>query len=110
MSKYLIIGSLLIVLGMCAACGAQGSVAEAGSCKQIVLEVDGRIVPESSGLTCAGVRQLLDSIPARPGSFLIVSKKPRVTWKCYLYPSAGDSKDLVTCSSRGRKFSVRRVR
>lgn len=60
-------------------------------------------------MTCAGVRQLLDSVPGTPGGFLIISKKPKATWRCHLYPSAGDSKDLVTCASRGKMFAVRRV-
>jgi hypothetical protein len=109
MPRYLLVG-LVLSLGICGGCGAQGSSAQADPCAQTVLEVEGRIAPESSGLTCAGVRrQLQGGVPATPGNYLFASGKPKVTWKCHLYPSSGDSRNLITCRSGKKQFAIRRV-
>jgi hypothetical protein len=94
---------------MCVACGAPSSPDQADSCAQTVLEVEGRIEPESSGLTCDGVRDLLGGALSEPGGFLIISKSPKATWKCHQYPSSGNSKDLISCVAGKRQFSILRL-
>jgi hypothetical protein len=45
-----------------------------------------------------------------PGGYLIQTGEPRVTWKCCVYRSSGNSTNLLTCARGGKAFAVRRVR
>jgi hypothetical protein len=101
----------LLIAAAVAGCGG-GSVSTADQgCSQTILDVEGRIEPGSSGLSCDGVKEVLGgSVPAEPGGYLIQTTEPRATWKCHLYPSSGNSKDLLTCADGGRAFAIRRVK
>jgi hypothetical protein len=93
-------------------CGGNSPVGLADrGCAQIVLGVQGRVVPETSGLTCAGVKRVLGGgVPATPGGYLIETREPRVIWKCHKYPSKGTSPDLIACSHGRKSFAIRRVK
>jgi hypothetical protein len=102
--------SLLVVLSVMG-CGGGSSSPTAGGCGQTVLDVEGRIVPGSSGLTCDGVRQVIGgSVPATPGGYLLETTEPDVTWRCHMYPSSGNSTNLLSCSHGSKTFAIRRVK
>jgi hypothetical protein len=102
----------LVVAATIAGCGGNSPLGFADrGCAQIVLGVQGRVVPETSGLTCAGVKRVIGvGVPATPGGYLIGTREPRVFWKCHKYPSKGTSTDLISCSRGGRSFAIRRVK
>jgi hypothetical protein len=105
---YLLAAAAIALLA--AGCGG-GSSGFADACAQTVLDVEGRIDPESSGLTCDEVKQVVGGgVPATPGGYLIEATEPRATWKCHIYPSSGTSPDLLACSHGVKSFAVRRVR
>lgn len=102
---YLLAATTIALLA--AGCGG-GSSGFADACAQTVLDVEGRIDPGSSGLTCDGVKQVIGGgVPATPGGYLI--EATRATWKCHIYPSWGTSPDLLACSHGVKAFAVRRV-
>jgi hypothetical protein len=90
--------------------GSSAHLADQG-CAQIVLGVEGRVVPETSGLSCAGVKEVIGgAVPATAGGYLLGAGEPEVTWKCHMYPSQGSSADLLSCSHGKQAFAIRRVR
>lgn len=98
-----------LLLGGCDG-SSSASIADQG-CAQIVLGVEGRVDPETSGLTCAGVKEVLGgTVSPTPGVYFIETGEPRVTWKCHKYPSKGTSTDLLACSHGKQAFAIRRVR
>ncbi|HWH19167.1 MAG TPA: hypothetical protein VN671_01440 [Solirubrobacterales bacterium] len=104
---YLLAATTIALLA--AGCGG-GSSGSADACALTVLDVEGRIDPGSSGLTCDGVKQVIGgAVPATPGGYLIQAREPRATWKCHIYPSSGASPDLLACSHGAKAFAVRRM-
>jgi hypothetical protein len=102
----------LVVAATIMGCGGDSPVGLTDrGCAQVVLGVQGRVVPETSGLTCAGVKRMLGGgVPATPGGYMWETTEPDVTWKCHKYPSKGTSSDLIACSHRGKSFAIRRVK
>ena len=92
------------------ACGAADtSSSGGGTCAYTVLQVSGRIAPESSGLSCAEIAHNIIAVPSTPGPWRMVWNAPGTVWKCDLYPSSGHSVDLLTCNRGSRRFAIRRV-
>jgi hypothetical protein len=108
-AKITVAGAVVAMTMLLAACGEGASLAQAGPCAETILEVEGQVAPESSGLTCSQIEQLITSVPSTPGGFLFSSGNPRETWKCHLYPSLAESTNLLTCARDNKEFSVRRV-
>jgi hypothetical protein len=103
-------GISLVVAIAAVGCGGGSSSPTADECAQIVLEVEGRIEPGSSGMTCAGIKRVLTSVVATPGGYLDGTIVPGELWKCHKYPSSGNSANLLTCAYGKKAFAIRRVR
>jgi hypothetical protein len=95
-----------LLLGL-AACG--GSAASAnrpqGGCAQVIHDVPGRVHPETSGLSCAVIKETIAVGPAEPGVFTVEVGPTHLPWKCRLYgPSS--RRLLLSCTYGERHFSV----
>lgn len=94
------------VLGL-AACGE--SSASPGhpysGCKQVVHGVLGRVLPETSRLSCSAIKEMIAAGPADPGVITLEVAPTNLPWKCRLYgPSS--RRLLFSCVHEKRHFSV----
>jgi hypothetical protein len=89
-------------------CGSQSSASSApfGGCAQVVHDVPGRVVPETSGMSCAAIKRMIQAAPSEPGGYLLEGPSG-VLWKCRLYrPSS--PRLLLRCAYKAHRFSVLR--
>jgi len=93
-----------------ASSGGSGSTATAEDlgCTLTVRETETTIHPETSRLSCAEVRDLLPSLPSRPGHFLMVRGTPRLLWHCQYFGVRAGPVVLRCNHHHSRHFSVRR--
>ncbi len=94
------------------ACGKKAPQGEDedNPCAETILEVHGRIQPETSGLSCAVIKGLISSVPAVPGSYLMLVGTPPKRWKCRSFPSSSSSPDLLICVHDKKEFAVGRLK
>lgn len=97
------VSSLVVSL---TACGGQSS-ASSGPHRGCVQEgKPGWVLPETSGLTCSEINQMIQATPSEAGGFLLEGKAtPGVLWKCRQY-GAGSPRLLLRCIHERRRFSV----
>ena len=107
---FVVAGISLVVAISAAGCGGASSSLTYGGCAQVVLGVQGRIEPGTSGMTCARIKRVFTSVVATPGGYLDGTIVPGELWKCHKYPSSGNSADLITCAYGKKAFAIRRVR
>ena len=111
LTKALAVAGISLVIAISVAgCGGASSSLTNDGCAQIVLSVQGRIEPGTSGMTCAGIKRVLTSVSATPGGYLDGTIVPGELWKCHKYPLSGNSANLLTCAYGKRAFAIRRVR
>ena len=101
--SMLVLGLLTVGL---TGCGGQSSASfdPLRGCAQVVRDVPARVLPETSGLSCAAINRMTQAVPAEPGSYVYegLSGPP---WKCRLYPSSSP-RVLLRCTHGSRQFSV----
>lgn len=107
--KIRVIISLTLAVAVCVvadACAGSPVSEESGGCGMDLHGVAGVIRPESSDLTCETIKDdLLDAIPSKPQSFVIIGSSPHLLWKCQLY-AAKTHPVLLQCSHHRKHFSV----
>lgn len=107
-STILVLGCALLLVLVVPACGQEATKSRADPCAETILEVDGRIEPETSEMTCGEIKHMISSVPVSPGGYLMTAGTPPKRWKCHRYPSVGTSSDLLTCVRGDARFAVRR--
>lgn len=98
----------LMVWLLMIACGCATNPARAAGCQESVSGVPGQIHPETSGLTCAGIRELIEIRPSTPEGFLTIGEHPHRLWKCRLYRAEGNAV-LMRCRHHRERFSLVRT-
>jgi hypothetical protein len=87
------------------ACAGSPMLREPGGCGMLIRGVTGVVRPESSNLTCAAVKEIIDSVPSKPQKYLVISESPHLLWKCQLYPVKAQGV-LLRCAHRQKHFSI----
>lgn len=95
--------TLSIIASACA--GSSAPEVETIGCRQDIRGVTGVIRPETSGLGCSAINELIFGIPSEPQGYSILGESPRLLWQCRLYATRGHSV-LLQCSHQARHFSV----
>jgi len=67
--------------------------------------VGGKVQPETSGLTCAKVKEIIGSVPSEPQGYVVISESPHLLWKCRLNAAKGHSV-LLGCIHHRKHFSI----
>jgi hypothetical protein len=98
---------LALLLAGLVSCGGAAS-AQTGRCDQNVRGVQGKIVRESSGLSCSQIKGAIRFVPTTPGKFSIITDSPHLLWKCRLFSLDSEGPMLLACHHHQRRFSVRR--
>lgn len=76
-----------------AACGESSASPDHpySGCEQVVHDVPGRVLPETSGLSCSAIKEMIAAGPADPGVITLEVAPNNLPWKCRLYgPSSRD--------------------
>lgn len=95
--------AVLVICAICSACADPAM--SSGGCQEEVQKVAGVIRPETSGLSCAQVKELVEVRPSEPGGFLAISEEPHGLWKCRVYVPK-KSKILLGCTHHQEHFDI----
>jgi hypothetical protein len=97
--------AVVVACALCSACAEPAISQESGGCHEEVQRTAGVIQPETSGLSCAQIKKLIEVQPSEPGGFLLSGDEPHRTWKCRIYVPQ-KSKVLLGCTHHQKHFSV----
>jgi hypothetical protein len=61
--------------------------------------------PETSGLNCAAIDKLIDTMPSEPEAFVTIGGSPRLLWKCRFYGTEA-RRVLLRCQHDEKQFSI----
>ena len=89
--------------GTAASMAAPESPAVSG-CRQDVESAPGKILPETSELTCSQIKQLIAFAPAEAGKYLLEGGSGGPQWQCQKFGPG--SKHLLECSYQKRHFAI----
>lgn len=101
--NIILICAVLVVCVTCSACGA--SAMSSGSCREEVQGVAGVIRPETSSLSCAQIKELIEVRPSEPGGFVAIGEEPHRLWKCQVYVPK-KSRVLLSCTHHQENFGI----
>lgn len=102
--RIALVCAVVITCAMCSAC-ADPAISRESGCHDEVQEVAGVIRPETSGLSCAQIKKLIEVQPSDPGGFLVIGEEPHRLWKCRIYVPK-KSKVSLGCTHHQEHFSV----
>jgi hypothetical protein len=100
-----VICSAVIACSLCGACADPAVSSGSGGCREEVQGVGGKIRPETSGLSCARIKHLIEVRPSEPGGFVAIGEEPHRLWKCRVYVPK-KSRVLLGCRHHEKHFSV----
>ena len=100
----LIVALAALALG----CGSSAA-ARATGCDQIVLETAGKIRPETSGMSCGQIKEMVTSISPGGQPYLFESPFTGKLWKCRARGSRPTA-PLLRCELNAARFSILAVR
>jgi len=101
--SIILVCAVLLACVTCSACGA--SAMSSGGCREEVQGVVGVIRPETSSLSCAQIKKLIEVRPNEPGGFVVIGEEPRRLWKCEVYVPK-KSRVLLSCTHHQEHFSI----
>ena len=90
-----------------AACGESAASLDHpyNGCEQVIHDVPGRVLSETSGLSCSEIKEMIAVGPAEPGVIILDVAPTNLPWKCRLYgPSS--PRLLFGCIHKKRHFNV----
>jgi len=96
------VAAILLTLGT-------GPADAAAGCDQTVLGAEGVIRPETSGMNCRQIKQMITAVPAEPGGYLVESPITGRLWKCHRN-EPHSRRPLLRCELHAAHFSVHRRR
>lgn len=101
-------------LGMClaasvlTACGGSSATLTRiplKGCEQIVHDVPAQVMPETSGMSCVEIKEMIEVGPPEPGVYFLESPVSHLSWKCHLY-DVNTSTLLLRCTHSRHQFSL----
>lgn len=99
-----LLGAVLVVCVLASACAGSAVSAVSHGCQEEVWEgVPGLVQPETSGLTCDAIKELIKVRPSEPQSFLV--QGAHLQWKCQMNSPKGHTV-LLRCAHHQKHFSV----
>lgn len=100
----LIVGITLSMLS--SACAeAPVPVVEPFGCRENIRGVNAVIKPETSGVHCTDIKNLIFGLPSEPQVYFIRGEKPHLRWKCRFYGTEQGSV-LLRCEHNNRHFEI----
>lgn len=103
-SRFLLAVGAALVAAALSAPGATGAAAP-GGCEQIVLDVAGKIRPETSGMTCRQIKRMNTGVVPGGAPYLLESPFTGRFWKCRTRGPRPKA-PLLRCELDGRRFSI----
>ena len=88
---------------------AGGAAAGSPGCDQTVLGTPGKIRPESSGMSCRRIKEMVTSVSPGSQPYLFESPFTGKLWKC-LAPGKRSTGPLLRCELKAARFSIVAVR
>lgn len=105
-STSVLISAIMMCAGGVACAGSPGLVETSTGCHEEIWEgVPGVVRPETSGLTCTAIKELIKYRPSEPQGFLVSNESSNLRWKCQLYPAKAHL-ILLQCAHHQKHFSV----
>jgi hypothetical protein len=99
-----LISTVLVLCVLASACAGSAVSAVSHGCQEEVWEgVPGMVHPETSGLTCDAIKELIEVRPSEPESFLV--QGAHLQWKCRLNSPQGHTA-LLRCAHHRKHFSI----
>jgi hypothetical protein len=103
-------GALATLVALVAfALHAGGATAGSPGCDQTVLETAGKVRPESSGMSCRQIKEMIIAIPPDSRPYLQESPFTGEFWKCRGRGSRPTG-PLLRCELNAARFSILAVR
>lgn len=84
---------------------AGGASARTPGCDQTILGTAGVIRPESSGMSCRRIKEMVTSVSPGPQPYLFESPFTGNYWKC-LARSNRSTGPLLRCELKAKRFSI----
>ena len=98
--------ALAIVVALVAlALHARGAAASSPGCDQTVLGTAGEIRPESSGMSCRRIKEMVTSVSPGSGAYLFESPFTGKFWKCRARGNRPTG-PLLRCELNAMRFSI----
>jgi hypothetical protein len=88
---------------------AGGAAASSPGCGQTVLGTAGKIRPETSGMSCRRIKEMVSTVSPGPGSYLFESPFTGKFWKCRARGNRPTG-PLLRCELNAMRFSIVAVR
>jgi hypothetical protein len=99
-------GALATLVALVAlALHAGGAAAGTPGCDQTILGNAGEIRPESSGMSCRRIKEMVTSVSPGPQPYLFESPFTGKYWKC-LAPGNRSAEPLLRCELKSKRFSI----
>jgi hypothetical protein len=87
------------------ACASSAVPARSSGCREEVHGIAGKIFPETSGLSCAQIKKLIEVRPSGSRGFVAIGEHPRGLWRCQVH-RPDKTGVLLRCTRRRQRFSV----
>jgi hypothetical protein len=99
------VGLAILVALVALALHAGGASAGTPGCDQMILGAAGEIRPESSGMSCRRIKEMVTSVSPGPQPYLFESPFTGKYWKC-LAPGTRSADPLLRCELKAKRFSI----
>jgi len=104
--KIGLVCATLVACATTSACAGSPEASLSQGCHEEIWEgVGGLVRPETSDLTCAAIKKLIEFRPSEPQRYLVMGESPHIRWKCRLNSAQGHVV-LLRCIHHRKHFSV----